>query len=252
MSEPPPPLEIAAPALPPALYAAVSRCLEKQPAARYQSVAELAYALAPLGSARARQSVERISRVLGIDGASMASTGQHSVPAVTADARHSVGTQANWGDTQPKPSATRRSALPFVGLALVALLAGGAWLALRSQASGSNVEPAASTAGPPSATTAPVAPEVSAAPAPAAVVSSAPVAAPPSEPLPPSTASAAPAPAAAAAPGARRAPVTHRGAAPASATPAKAATPPAASPPAPAAPAPAAATTPPSTARSRL
>jgi eukaryotic-like serine/threonine-protein kinase len=56
----PRPLRSALPAAPEALETAILRCLEKDPGARFQSVAELAQAIAPFGSARAQQSLGRI------------------------------------------------------------------------------------------------------------------------------------------------------------------------------------------------
>ena len=55
--------------LPPALVAAVSRCLEKDPAHRFANVAELARALEPVCSDRARMSVERIVSIASSSGA---------------------------------------------------------------------------------------------------------------------------------------------------------------------------------------
>ncbi|MGH7297675.1 MAG: serine/threonine-protein kinase, partial [Polyangiaceae bacterium] len=61
---PAPHLAVARPDLPPQLDAVVARCLEKDPAARFADVAQLAVALAPFALDGPR-SVERISRVLG-------------------------------------------------------------------------------------------------------------------------------------------------------------------------------------------
>lgn len=62
---PPPPLRARAPSVPPALDDAVMRCLERDPARRFQSVAELAQALAPFASTRGQMSVGWIVRALG-------------------------------------------------------------------------------------------------------------------------------------------------------------------------------------------
>ncbi len=113
------------PGVPPLLAAVIARCLQKQPEARYQSVAQLAQALAPLASARGQQSVERISRVLGsaLTGSNpalpYAGAASHTSPALSAP---QPGTYAAWGETkspQPKP----RSKAPL--FAVLALLLAG-------------------------------------------------------------------------------------------------------------------------------
>jgi serine/threonine-protein kinase len=48
------------------LDATIQRCLEKEPSARFQSVAEIARALAPIAPEDARVSVQRIERMLGV------------------------------------------------------------------------------------------------------------------------------------------------------------------------------------------
>jgi serine/threonine protein kinase len=146
MSEPPPPLSGRAPGLPPALYEVVDRCLEKEPTARYPSVAELARALEPLASANARQSVERISHILnvrtvpssaGVGSASGSASGSSSasVPRSTLQSAPFTplpqSTHAAWGETHPPP--VRRSTGRLVGAAVVvvALLATVLFFALR-------------------------------------------------------------------------------------------------------------------------
>ena len=59
------PLHELRPDAPPALGAAVALCLAKDPAERFQSVAELARALAPLASQRSLLSVERTESIVG-------------------------------------------------------------------------------------------------------------------------------------------------------------------------------------------
>jgi serine/threonine-protein kinase len=63
-AEPPAPIRQYLPDIPPELEAIIYKCLEKAPANRYQTVAELARALAHFASDGARVSIERILRVL--------------------------------------------------------------------------------------------------------------------------------------------------------------------------------------------
>jgi serine/threonine-protein kinase len=48
------------------LDATIQKCLEKEPSARFQSIAEVARALAPIAPEEARVSVQRIERMLGV------------------------------------------------------------------------------------------------------------------------------------------------------------------------------------------
>jgi serine/threonine-protein kinase len=149
MSEPPPPLHERAPGLPPAVYDVVNRCLQKLPAARFQSIAELAQALEPVASGRARQSVERISRVLGVTHSPAPAPVQAPVAATTADpVYHPPSTQANWGDTQSKPVA-RRSPAPLLGglVAGLVIAGGAAYFVVRAPSVNAQLEPATSVAG---------------------------------------------------------------------------------------------------------
>jgi serine/threonine-protein kinase len=67
-TEPAPRMDGVPPGLPPGFEQVVQRCLQKQRELRFQSVGELADALAPFGSPRARSSVERIHGMLGTAG----------------------------------------------------------------------------------------------------------------------------------------------------------------------------------------
>jgi eukaryotic-like serine/threonine-protein kinase len=167
ITEPPPPLEQRAAGLPLALYEVVRRCLEKAPAARYQSVTELARALEPIATVRGRHSVERISRLQGVAALSPDSL---SVPAVTERPAAQPGTYAPWGETKP-PTPARRSSLPlFAGLGAAAVAAGGVlWFVQRGHLAANAADSSA-------------APTVAAAPSlPAALVADAPVASAPAQ-----------------------------------------------------------------------
>ena len=61
----PTPLARGCPEAPEGLAAVLLRCLEKDPARRFQDIGELARALAPYASEASRLSVDRISRVVG-------------------------------------------------------------------------------------------------------------------------------------------------------------------------------------------
>jgi serine/threonine-protein kinase len=149
------------PDAPEGLAAVVRRCLEKDPARRFGSVAELAQALAPYAPERSRLSIERITRVSG----------------ATSD-----GALAHTADAVSPPR--RRATLIFVVavLGLAALFA--AWRAPRGSESAPPPAPAVSQSPAPPANT-PAAP-VNPAPAPA------PIAEPPPAALAPKPASPAP------------------------------------------------------------
>jgi eukaryotic-like serine/threonine-protein kinase len=61
----PTPVAAYCPEAPPALQAVIDRCLEKDPARRFQNVAELAVALLPFAPSRARLYAQRASSILG-------------------------------------------------------------------------------------------------------------------------------------------------------------------------------------------
>jgi eukaryotic-like serine/threonine-protein kinase len=177
MTEAPPPLAGRASELPPRLCEVVHRCLEKQPSARFQSVGELAHALEPIASARALQSIERISRVLG-----MAPAAPPAVePSASAATSAPPGTQANWGETNPALPARRKA--PVVLLAVLGGLAlagvGVTWRFL----AGSSAPVAAGSAPVAAGSALSQAPLLAAAPSTASAVT-APVPASPASPAP--------------------------------------------------------------------
>ena len=64
-NDPAPSARSVMPTVPAELDAIIARCMDKNPARRYQHVADLALALAPLGSKRARATLERVLRMSG-------------------------------------------------------------------------------------------------------------------------------------------------------------------------------------------
>jgi len=79
LNEPTPPRSLR-PEIPPALEAAILRCLSKEPAQRFQEVASLAFALAPFGSPSSADVPARIARVI-----STAATGRPASPTAMAE-----------------------------------------------------------------------------------------------------------------------------------------------------------------------
>lgn len=65
---PPTPLSVHEIELPPALEAAIARCLEKAPQRRFPSVASLARAIAPFGHASTRSKAEHVARIAEAEG----------------------------------------------------------------------------------------------------------------------------------------------------------------------------------------
>jgi len=81
--------------VPPGLVAAVARCLQKDPARRFQDVGELAASLSPFAARRSQSSADRISHVLN----------SHASPAASRDAPAGAGVV-----TSPTMHASVRSA----------------------------------------------------------------------------------------------------------------------------------------------
>ncbi len=120
LQQSPPPLRSIRAEVPEGLAQVIARCMEKDRAQRYTTVADLAQALLPFAPRRARASVERISRVIGGD--RYVHTG--TAPVSEAPAASVGPTQASWGQTSTKKSSGARALLVAGGVLL--LLAGGA------------------------------------------------------------------------------------------------------------------------------
>jgi serine/threonine-protein kinase len=162
----PTPMRHLVPELPPELEAVVSRCLQKDPAARYQSVAELAVALYPFAPRRARISAERCSYMLHGSAVPAAEFELKSVPprsmeeegVATLPAPESLrSTNPAMSSTHVDIPASANRWRPLVYIAAGAVLFGGAYGASRTLFSG----PAPAQA----AATAPAAPKAELAPA---------------------------------------------------------------------------------------
>src|SRR5260370_20922275 len=120
LTEPAHPLGIATGNIAPRFDALVSRCLEKEPDLRFQTVAELAMALAEFPPAQAGRSVERIQRPL-----------RRTPPSITQPAQTSRplgrSIRTNWRRTAP-PIRAPKIGRPLVALASV--VAAAPWACL--------------------------------------------------------------------------------------------------------------------------
>jgi len=121
LQQSPPPLRSIRAEVPEGLERVIARCMEKDRAQRYSTVAELAQALLPFAPRRARASVERIARVIGGDRYVPGS----AAPLSEAPAASIGATQASWGRTSSKRGGGARALLVAGGLFV--LLAGGAF-----------------------------------------------------------------------------------------------------------------------------
>ena len=104
--------------VPPSLEAIIAKCLEKDPAARFPNVADLAFALADYGSPSARASAERIRRVLDAVGDTQA-----AAPWTTQPAPHRSRI-ASLKDSLAAPPSKRGHVFGYVVGALALVLVG--------------------------------------------------------------------------------------------------------------------------------
>jgi serine/threonine-protein kinase len=114
------PLRVYREDVPAELEQVVARCLEKSPAHRFGTVAELARALSPFAPAYAQPMVERITRIVQASGTA-ASTLAAPPPRVIAQAS-SQGTVAEWSASNPVASnKLARAAAALLGVTIVSL-----------------------------------------------------------------------------------------------------------------------------------
>ncbi len=133
LTQPPPPLRQLRPDAPAALERVILHCLQKDREARYPNVAALASDLRPFAPARAQNSIDRVSRVLGVSAVASAPAPQPE-PELAPELEAKAHTQGAWGNTQS--GSRRRSSFTTVLVAVALLVAGGATatlLLLRSE-----------------------------------------------------------------------------------------------------------------------
>jgi eukaryotic-like serine/threonine-protein kinase len=152
------PVRQRAPHVTPELERAIHRCLSKNRDDRFRTVAELASAIAPLGSTRARTSLSRIARLLdGSDGLRGRSSGfwpatppgtRKSAPpsGVEMDATVQADSEARHGSLAPISTTDarrtqRRRAAWVIGIAAPGLVAAGLGIAWARARAPKTVEP---------------------------------------------------------------------------------------------------------------
>jgi serine/threonine-protein kinase len=167
------------PEVPEGLERAVQKCLEKDPLKRWNSIAELAEAIAPYGSDRGRASIQRIVRAVPAPAASGDAFDPSEdvvpprvqLPSTLLQGAHEAHEASLQGVAGPQPKPRRGLFIAgFVGIALVT--AGGVVVYKMSAPRPPKVEAAAQPPPPQTATTT-AAPAASSSPPPAALEPSA-------------------------------------------------------------------------------
>jgi eukaryotic-like serine/threonine-protein kinase len=138
ISMPPPSLREMRPDVPEGLEAAILKCLRKSRNERFESVGELAHALAPFAPRRSRLSLDRITGVMRAAGLSGATALPPSSDPNDPEAPHP--TQGAWGTTNAP--AGRRTVTVALG-ALALLVGAGAVFVLQKPSTTPAAEPIA-------------------------------------------------------------------------------------------------------------
>jgi serine/threonine-protein kinase len=137
-SDPTPPLQEIEPSVPAPFAAIVTRCLEKHPARRYQHVADLAAALLPYGSERAKATFERVLRIAGeVGGATQTAPRGARGPAAERGVSTALDSALDSRPERPGRRAARVVAM-IAAVVAIAAVAGSMLLVRRS----TQIEPA--------------------------------------------------------------------------------------------------------------
>jgi serine/threonine-protein kinase len=136
--EPPPPLREARPDVPPELELAIAKCLEKDPARRFQTVGELAGSLVAFAPVRSKASAERISgfarpTAAAVTMVSVADPTTGAAPGAPAAAAKSGREETVRSWTRPEPKRSTKKAAGIVAAGVLVLAA--VWLSTRGASS---------------------------------------------------------------------------------------------------------------------
>ncbi|WP_437519844.1 serine/threonine-protein kinase [Sorangium sp. So ce726] len=137
--------------VPPALEAVIRKCLEKLPEQRFRHVGELAEALAPFATGRARLSIDRISGISRSSGPPRPELPSASGVTSPTVVNTSLNTSPTWSGTvvtRKRPVGLAVAA--GAGVSLIAAVAVFAFLTSRSRGDGAATEPSASASAAPS------------------------------------------------------------------------------------------------------
>jgi serine/threonine-protein kinase len=175
MNSAPPPILSLRPDLPHKLEAVILRCLEKDRQNRFANIAELAVALAEFAPRQAKNSVERVAKVIQAAGIS-SSHFQMPEGSVPPPASKHVKTHASWGSTSPGGSTKRAPLFVLLGVGALAIGGAGVWIGARSHGATTTVVTPVLTAAEPARESVTSAPAATPAPAAVTAIASAPAA----------------------------------------------------------------------------